>query len=632
MPETLAAALFLVGVLFAFGVRGRWLHIVTFVLFGLQIFGLSIAYAVNCGFLKTEAELTSVQNALYGLGHLWFAQFVPFAWPFAGGGPRGHRRIGESAPNLPATLVGWPTFQRGLRSRLLIVLRITLHDDTLEVSIPRTEAVLGSDPTADVTLQQAGWSATKAWARRDGAWLVIEQPDGRATRLAPGQSLALGDAVVQWLGEPAAASAGNAGLLFGDYDDDPQGRPRSSISASVFAIEPVRATGGEPPAKPATKTPIETATKAAAKGPPPKAPAKPASPVPKGFPQPNLGTELVGALKRSPFFVGSAAIHLAVFLLLSLFWDTSQPPEPTGLGLRSAVASTDDIQGANDEFEDLNIEEESFESLELAELIETAKPESATTPKPSDAPLTSEPDVSAPDLLATTDIGVLPSSDILRGKTPKRFRPRVAPKKLAKEFESGGAPAANRTVADMVRKSMGPGGGKGYGLDRLKPGDLLVVAGAFDRIESVLTSLKLPYRRVSPYDLSEETIDFNKYKVVFWNCGKPLGVRAARRVKGPLERFVRKGGYLFTTDWAIGGVLQRVFGGYLKDHGPSPGPPGEGRGHSSGSGSTAPPVAARGVSTGGRRTLVAGRPVLRHSDRSAGQRQGRDPHRSAGTS
>jgi hypothetical protein len=50
---------------------------------------------------------------------------------------------------------------------------------------------------------------------------------------------------------------------------------------------------------------------------------------------------------------------------------------------------------------------------------------------------------------------------------------------------------------------------------------------------------------------------------VFWNCGDPLPPDQMRAVAKRLEAYVRRGGYLFTTDWAVAHVVQLAFPGYL---------------------------------------------------------------------
>ena len=479
----------------------------------------------------------------------------------------------------------------------MIVLRLTVAGQAHDVTLRKTEAVLGASPTADVTLQHAGWTDLMARCRRTDHGLVIERADtGTRILLTAGQCMALGDAILEWVPpEPTLPD----GTLFGAYEDDPSARPRSSIAAATFAIEESPSAAPPAPPTPAPPTPapsipappspapaasaqrqaaapppdpgpiLAAAPEPAAAQPPASSPPKPDHPTPVGFPEPDLASELVATLKRAPFFVASSVVHLAVFFLLTILWDTSQEPEPTGLGtLRSSLAEPDQALGDFEQEDALDVAQMDFASPDLDELLEMPKPEPAKSPEPDEKILEAEMDEQSLDAMATPDIGVLPSDAVFRGKTPKRFKPQMAPAKLAEVFDGGGASRVNRNVAELVREMVGGRGGqRGAGLDDLEMGDLLVVAGTFDHIEKVLKSLRLPFKKVAPYDLAEGKVDFNKHKVVFWNCGKPVGARAMRTIKRPLQKFVRRGGYLFTTDWAIGGVLRDVFPGYLQTKG-----------------------------------------------------------------
>ena len=94
------------------------------------------------------------------------------------------------------------------------------------------------------------------------------------------------------------------------------------------------------------------------------------------------------------------------------------------------------------------------------------------------------------------------------------------------------------------------------------------MTGSFDKIGRVLESLRLPYKRKNPYEVRDLTeADFETFKVIFWNCGDPLPQDDMTAVAKRLETFVRHGGYLFTTDWAIQHVLMRAFPGYVTSTG-----------------------------------------------------------------
>lgn len=84
LPQTVGLLLFLLGLWIAFGKPHRRLRIAATVLLVLLIFGSTLAWTINAGIQRMEGELSSLQNAMYGLGVLWYSQFVAFAWPMAG--------------------------------------------------------------------------------------------------------------------------------------------------------------------------------------------------------------------------------------------------------------------------------------------------------------------------------------------------------------------------------------------------------------------------------------------------------------------------------------------------------------------------------------------------------------------
>ena len=89
--------------------------------------------------------------------------------------------------------------------------------------------------------------------------------------------------------------------------------------------------------------------------------------------------------------------------------------------------------------------------------------------------------------------------------------------------------------------------------------------GNFDRVGITLSSLRLPYARVAPYDLKPES--FNRYRIVMWGCSEPMQPNKMRRLTPALRRFVQRGGHLYTTDWAVQQVLDAVAPKYLTTSG-----------------------------------------------------------------
>ncbi len=87
-----------------------------------------------------------------------------------------------------------------------------------------------------------------------------------------------------------------------------------------------------------------------------------------------------------------------------------------------------------------------------------------------------------------------------------------------------------------------------------------VVAGDYDHGELVMTALGLGHGTLSSDDLARNAPD-QEIRAIFYNCtGKPASPRTLEN----LERWVRDGGYLFTSDWGVENVVEKAFPGYLK--------------------------------------------------------------------
>lgn len=85
-------------------------------------------------------------------------------------------------------------------------------------------------------------------------------------------------------------------------------------------------------------------------------------------------------------------------------------------------------------------------------------------------------------------------------------------------------------------------------LSLVKKGDIFVVKGCYDNIEKILDASNIPYYT------SQDNL--NKCEIVFVNCSSEY-----KGMKGKeLKAFVKKGGYLVSTDWALGSVIQKYFG------------------------------------------------------------------------
>ena len=106
-------------------------------------------------------------------------------------------------------------------------------------------------------------------------------------------------------------------------------------------------------------------------------------------------------------------------------------------------------------------------------------------------------------------------------------------------------------------------------LTKLKKREILLLGAAhddrdtyMDKVQKVMRALSVPFTPVSRKQL--ETYDFSEVAALLCNCSElSLSGKAATNIK----KFLKKGGYLFTTDWAIDAVVKKVSPGYIKSIG-----------------------------------------------------------------
>ncbi len=94
-------------------------------------------------------------------------------------------------------------------------------------------------------------------------------------------------------------------------------------------------------------------------------------------------------------------------------------------------------------------------------------------------------------------------------------------------------------------------------LEEIHAADILVVGGSYDHIEQVLDSADTPYTLIGPERFHKASL--RPDQVVFINCPGVLNSKSLRK----LEKFVREGGFLFTTDWALRNVIEKAFPGFI---------------------------------------------------------------------
>ncbi|UCC19325.1 MAG: hypothetical protein JSV62_14670 [Promethearchaeota archaeon] len=95
-------------------------------------------------------------------------------------------------------------------------------------------------------------------------------------------------------------------------------------------------------------------------------------------------------------------------------------------------------------------------------------------------------------------------------------------------------------------------------LRKVKESSIIIVAGEYDKIEMVLNLIKVPYVLIQPQDFSQ--IELKSEQILIINCPGNIDDIALPKIK----EFVNKGGFLFTTDWALLNILEKIFPKYLK--------------------------------------------------------------------
>jgi hypothetical protein len=102
-------------------------------------------------------------------------------------------------------------------------------------------------------------------------------------------------------------------------------------------------------------------------------------------------------------------------------------------------------------------------------------------------------------------------------------------------------------------------------LQGIRDSDVVVVQGQYDRVEDVLRLAGIPHRLLAPDALTNARLDPRQVLVV--NCPGHVGEQGIARIRA----FVKAGGSLFTTDWALKFVLEPAFPGIVAFNGRSTG-------------------------------------------------------------
>ncbi len=95
--------------------------------------------------------------------------------------------------------------------------------------------------------------------------------------------------------------------------------------------------------------------------------------------------------------------------------------------------------------------------------------------------------------------------------------------------------------------------------------DIVVVAGTMDHVERVLDAASIQYTMIRPRDVAK--FDLHADQIVMVNCPGNIPRRGIRRI----VKFVKAGGLLYTTDWALKNLIEAAFPKTIRHNGASTG-------------------------------------------------------------
>jgi hypothetical protein len=95
---------------------------------------------------------------------------------------------------------------------------------------------------------------------------------------------------------------------------------------------------------------------------------------------------------------------------------------------------------------------------------------------------------------------------------------------------------------------------------RTTANNVKVVAGDYDKCEMVMTALGIQHGALTADELGA-ALPSQDVRAIFYDC---TGKQPSKQTLDHLERWVKEGGFLFTSDWGVENVVEKAFPGYLK--------------------------------------------------------------------
>lgn len=142
--------------------------------------------------------------------------------------------------------------------------------------------------------------------------------------------------------------------------------------------------------------------------------------------------------------------------------------------------------------------------------------------------------------------------DHVRGWVVERLHAKPELTRYADEMSGAYASSARAVKRELSSEA-----------DAFRGGEVVVTLGQYDKVQQVLDYLDIPYRLV-PCAIVED-LPLRADQVLIVNCPGQFSAEGIAAI----ERFVRRGGTLVTTDWALKTTLERATPGYVWHNGVS---------------------------------------------------------------
>ncbi|MHC4957176.1 MAG: FHA domain-containing protein [Planctomycetota bacterium] len=263
--------------------------------------------------------------------------------------------------------------------------------------------------------------------------------------------------------------------------------------------------------------------------------------------QPDFAREVREMLARTPWYFISLVVHALIVLVLDFipYSITIEWPQ------RILEASTPgEMPGADTELEEM-APPELEEPDEILDNAIDEEPE-ASDPSQGSAPEdTVEPDPTSDP----NDIGM--GKRLTQKISPLSIKPKV--KQAGNRLDKGNLEGEHEAAKRVIER------GAGSGLRRVRaipPDYIIVIKGDFDKAENVLDRYGIPHTLVDRDQF--ERRPFRKAKVIIANCARQPERRKRNELASRIKRFVNRGGWFVSSDWALEPYLTIAWPTYVQ--------------------------------------------------------------------